>query len=90
MYVCICNAVTDHQVRERARSGVRSVEELTFQLGLGIGCGRCLECAARLLGDVHASEAVNRSGRIPRTQTALDGPSFSTSNLPPPLTGDER
>lgn len=56
MYVCICNAVTDHQVRERAHSGVRSVEELTFQLGLGVGCGRCLERATQLLGDAQAGE----------------------------------
>ncbi len=49
MYVCICNAITERQVRECAREGARSLDELTFKLGVGAGCGRCRECAAQLL-----------------------------------------
>jgi bacterioferritin-associated ferredoxin len=52
MYVCICNAVTEREVRDRARAGLRSVEELTAELGVGAGCGRCLGCAAEVLGEV--------------------------------------
>lgn len=51
MYICICNAITDRQVEESARAGVRSVEELTTTLGVGAGCGRCRECAKDLLRD---------------------------------------
>ena len=32
MYVCICNGVTDHQIREAAANGCRSVAELTRDL----------------------------------------------------------
>jgi bacterioferritin-associated ferredoxin len=49
MYICICNAITERQVRECAQAGTRSVDELTIQLGVGAGCGRCRECAAELL-----------------------------------------
>jgi len=52
MYVCICNAVTERQVRECAGSGVRSIDELAMQLGVGAGCGRCRDCAADLLDEL--------------------------------------
>ena len=49
LYLCICNAITERQVRETAQAGARSVDDLTAQLGVGAGCGRCRECAAELL-----------------------------------------
>ena len=52
MYVCICNAVTERQVRECVSSGASSVEELASMIGLGAGCGRCRECAAGLLQEL--------------------------------------
>jgi bacterioferritin-associated ferredoxin len=55
MYICICNAVTERQVKECAQSGVASVDDLTAQLGVGAGCGRCRECAATLLKELAAS-----------------------------------
>jgi bacterioferritin-associated ferredoxin len=51
MYICICNAITDRQVRECAAEGARSVDELAMKLGVGAGCGRCRECAAELLSE---------------------------------------
>jgi bacterioferritin-associated ferredoxin len=48
MYVCICNGVTDHQIREAA-SGVRSMAELTMRTGCGASCGTCLETASAIL-----------------------------------------
>ena len=53
MYICICNAVTERQLKECARSGARSLEELAFQLGVGTGCGRCRECASGVLREMH-------------------------------------
>ncbi|MET1162872.1 MAG: (2Fe-2S)-binding protein [Pseudoxanthomonas sp.] len=55
MYVCICNGVTDSQIRDAAASGVRSVAELTMRTGCGATCGTCLETAAGIL-DAHAPE----------------------------------
>ena len=55
MYVCICNGITDHQIREAAANGVRNVAELTMRTGCGATCGTCLETAAAIL-EVHAPE----------------------------------
>jgi len=56
LYLCLCNAITERQVRECARSGAASVDQLTFELGVGAGCGRCVECAVDLLREVHGGE----------------------------------
>jgi len=56
MYICLCNAITERQVRECARSGACSVDELASKLGVGSGCGRCLECATDLLRGVQAEQ----------------------------------
>ena len=53
MYICICNAVTERQLKECARSGAKSLDELAFQLGVGTACGRCRESASGVLREVH-------------------------------------
>jgi bacterioferritin-associated ferredoxin len=55
MYICICNAISERQVRECAKRGARSVEEVAVELGVGAGCGRCLECTAEVIKEVHHS-----------------------------------
>ena len=52
MYICLCNAITERQVRECARSGACSVDDLASQLGVGSGCGRCIECAVDVLREM--------------------------------------
>ena len=54
MYVCICNAVTEREVRDCVRGGVCSVDELSMQLGVGAGCGRCRSHAEALVGEAMA------------------------------------
>lgn len=49
MYVCVCNAVTDEEIRECAEQGTRSLKELGDALGVGTCCGRCTETAERVL-----------------------------------------
>ncbi len=49
MYVCICNGVTDHQIREAAANGVRSMAELTMRTGCGATCGTCVDTATAIL-----------------------------------------
>jgi bacterioferritin-associated ferredoxin len=51
LYVCICNGITERQVRESARQGANSMDALAFELGVGTCCGRCRDCAAQLLQD---------------------------------------
>ena len=54
MYVCICNGITDHQVRDVAAAGCRSVAELTMRTGAGANCGSCVGLAAELLDEMKA------------------------------------
>ena len=49
MYVCICKAVTDKQIRRAAARGVDSLYELRESLGVGSGCGSCAEMAQEIL-----------------------------------------
>ena len=58
VYVCICNGVTDHDIRQVAEAGCRTVAELTMRTGCGASCGSCLDLATQLLDDVHAPRAL--------------------------------
>ena len=49
MYVCICNAITDAQIREAAESGVRDLWDLQAALGVAGNCGSCRDAAADIL-----------------------------------------
>ena len=49
MYVCICNAVTDKQIRSAVASGVTDLWGLQKKLGVAAGCGRCKEHAMEVL-----------------------------------------
>ena len=54
MYVCICNGVTDRQIREAADAGCDSVSEMTMRTGAGASCGSCLGLVAELIDEARA------------------------------------
>lgn len=58
MYVCLCNGVTERQIREVAEAGCRTLAELTMRTGCGATCGSCLPMAQGLLDEVHAARAL--------------------------------
>jgi len=47
MYVCVCRAITEAQVRQAIAAGADSLAELRTRLGLGVDCGQCCEYARR-------------------------------------------
>lgn len=49
MYICICNGITDHAIRECAEAGICSLRDLECTLGVGVSCGRCRDAAAEIL-----------------------------------------
>lgn len=51
MYVCICKAVTDKQIRRAAAGGVDNLYELREQLGVAAGCGSCAQTAQSILDE---------------------------------------
>ena len=54
MYVCICNGVTDRQIREAADAGCDSVPEMTMRTGAGANCGYCLDMAAEMIAQMQS------------------------------------
>ena len=51
MYVCVCQAVKDSEVRQAVASGVQDVDELGEVLGVGTGCGTCRDFAQALIDE---------------------------------------
>ena len=54
VYVCLCNGVTDRQIREAVDNGCGSVGELTMRTGCGANCGSCLDMAAAMIAEMQA------------------------------------
>lgn len=51
MYVCICNSVTDKQIRRAAARGVDNLYELRESLGVASCCGTCATQAEEILAE---------------------------------------
>jgi len=65
MIVCVCRRISDHQIREAAANGAHSLECLQFDLGVATQCGRCADCASRVLCEARNSVNHQHSHRIP-------------------------
>ena len=44
MIICVCKNVNSRQLRECLQRGM-SLDDISREMGLGTGCGRCLEYA---------------------------------------------
>lgn len=62
MYVCVCQAVTDHAIRDAVRDGVRHFSDLQAQTGCSTVCGCCEGEARTLLRQALAEQAGVGSG----------------------------
>ena len=62
MYVCLCRAVTDHQIRQAVENGVDNFRELRDALDVGTCCGRCVPDARVLIDETLAQIAARISG----------------------------
>lgn len=51
MYVCICKAVTDKQIRRAKAAGIDSLHELRDTLGVASCCGSCADVAESILNE---------------------------------------
>ena len=56
MYVCLCRAVTDADIRQAADEGVADVHQLVETLGVGTNCGTCLEAARSIINARSAAD----------------------------------
>lgn len=56
VYVCLCNGVTERDIRQAAHAGCRSMPELTMRTGCGASCGSCVAMATEVLHDARQGQ----------------------------------
>lgn len=49
MYVCVCNAVSERDIRDAVDGGVRTFDELQARTGCATGCGCCEAVAIQVM-----------------------------------------
>ncbi|HEU4845256.1 MAG TPA: (2Fe-2S)-binding protein [Burkholderiaceae bacterium] len=49
MIVCVCNNISDREIRQAAELGLSNMDELREQLGVATCCGQCADCARGVL-----------------------------------------
>ncbi|HET9048936.1 MAG TPA: (2Fe-2S)-binding protein [Chiayiivirga sp.] len=49
MYVCICNGITDRDIRDAVRAGAQDLAQLSALTGCNTSCGSCGELAMEVL-----------------------------------------
>ncbi len=55
MYVCICNAVRETEIKEVIAEGVRDVDAVYDALGVEPQCGTCRSFIREMMADVPSS-----------------------------------
>lgn len=49
MYVCLCHAITDTQIKQAVSQGDTSLKDVRKRLGVGDQCGKCTRMAAIII-----------------------------------------
>jgi bacterioferritin-associated ferredoxin len=65
MYVCICEGVTEREVRDEIAGGAHTAEAIGARCGAGTSCGTCLDRICDLL----SASTHRRHGRMLAEQT---------------------
>ncbi|HEX7983538.1 MAG TPA: (2Fe-2S)-binding protein [Duganella sp.] len=65
MIVCVCNNISDREIRQAVELGVASIEELRRDLGVSTCCGQCFDCAEQILNEhlatIQATAEINET-----------------------------
>lgn len=51
MIVCVCNNISDREIRQAVDLGISSMPELHRELGVGTCCAKCVSCARAVLNE---------------------------------------
>ena len=49
MYVCLCHAITDTQIKEAVSQGDMSLADVKKRLGAADQCGKCAKMATQII-----------------------------------------
>ena len=56
MYVCVCKAISDQDIRDAIADGAEDLAAIQAHLGVATGCGTCLEYTEQLLNETLATK----------------------------------
>ena len=51
MIVCVCNNISDREIRQAVDLGLTTMAELREDLGVATCCGKCASCAKQVLAE---------------------------------------
>mgnify|MGYP003352532510 FL=1 len=66
MIVCVCRRVSDKDIAHHAMEG-KGFDEIQFELGVAMQCGRCEDCAREVIDQCHAKSAMANQAWAPIT-----------------------
>lgn len=67
MIVCVCNNISDREIRQAAELGISSIAELRKELGVGTMCGTCVSYAREVLHEhIDSKTTVPEVRRLPQ------------------------
>lgn len=58
MIVCVCNNISDREIRQAVDLGLTSMAELRRDLGVATCCGKCHTCAREVLAEHLAVQTI--------------------------------
>jgi len=56
MYVCVCKAVSDKDIKDAIHGGAEDWSSIQSRLGAGTGCGVCQEFTQQLINETLAEK----------------------------------
>ncbi|WP_317201198.1 bacterioferritin-associated ferredoxin [Janthinobacterium sp.] len=65
MIVCVCNNISDREIRQAVDLGLNSMAELRRDLGVATCCGKCHSCAREVLRE-HMDNQATLQERVMR------------------------
>jgi len=67
MIVCVCNNISDREIRQAADLGISSIAELRKELGVGTMCGTCVSYARAVLHEhIDSKTTITEVRRLPQ------------------------
>jgi bacterioferritin-associated ferredoxin len=71
MIVCVCNNISDREIRQAVEMGLTSMSDLYKELGVGTCCGKCVSYAREVMNEhLESTLTVTELRRTPATGLA--------------------
>ena len=71
MIVCVCNNISDREIRQAVDLGLSSMAELRRDLGVATCCGKCHSCAREVLSTHLDATGALRETVLARTEVPV-------------------